>query len=120
MFGLMTVAEHERQRAHLQTLHADLLDAGNGRFCVLERCPGCRSVDPAGRRWAVVPSVHPTEADRDFWRTHAMKLADQLADIFARQAPPIPGPEESAVGSIDDGDAEWTPTAIRDRAKRAD
>jgi hypothetical protein len=118
MLGLMTVARHERLVQHLQTLHADLLDAGNGRFCVLERCEKCREVDPAGRQWAVVPSHHPAEKDAESWRFLATKLAADLADLQRRYAPmPIPDDLAPGEGSVGDGDAEWTPTALAAKAK---
>ena len=119
MFGLMTVARHEREMAALRVLNADLADAGMARFCVLERCEKCRTVDPAGRKWAVVPSEHPALAEvrreADHWRALATKLADDMADLMKRQAPPVPGPDEAEIGAIADDD--WTPSAIAKRER---
>ena len=125
MFGLMTVARHEREMAVLRVLNADLVDAGMGRFCVVERCAGCQKVDPAGRRFAVIPSHHPaveylaaTEAHMSYWRELAQKMQSDMADMMKRQAQPVPGPDESEIGAIADDD--WTPSAVAARRRRGD
>ena len=102
MFGLMTVARHGEIVAEF------VKDAR-------EAC---------SREAAVLGSVHARERVRlereaDHWRALATKLAADLVDLRKREAPLIPGPEEAATGSVDVGDAEWTPSAFAARAQAA-
>lgn len=93
MFGLMTVARH----------NAVLVAALKEMQEVEARIWRAR-IDAMGR-------------DTDGWRLLATKLAADVVDLRKREAPPIPGPEEAAVGSVDVGDAEWVPSAIAKREK---
>ena len=89
---LMTVATHERE---METLRREAQAHVAQSHAIAERA----------------------ERDRDHWRALAEKLTDQLAVIRKAESPPLPGPEESVVGSI--ADEEWTPSAIeRHRAAR--
>lgn len=94
MFGLMTVARHEREDTD-QRLRYEVWYAWQK-----ER-------------------IEEAKAETAHWRVMAESLRADLADLRKRELPPVPGPEDSAVSSIDDGDREHTPTALRDRAKRA-
>lgn len=101
MFGLMTVARHEREMA---------LAAEDARAFHNATLLDVRERDRNAYR-------HASE-DRDGWRTLAMKLAADLADLQRRYAPmPLPDDLAPGEGSVGDGDAEWTPTALAARAK---
>jgi hypothetical protein len=96
MFGLMTVARHEREmgamRARMDDMKASL---------VIERASLQMMIDESAK-----------------WHTLATKLAADLADLQRRYAPmPIPDDLAPGEGSVGDGDAEWTPTALAAKAK---
>jgi hypothetical protein len=104
VFGVMTVARHEREMAK---------DAADYEATLRRSAENhVRAVDAAGKMAAVVI------ADRDGWRSLATKLAADLADLQRRYAPmPIPDDLAPGEGSVGDGDAEWTPTALAAKAK---
>lgn len=93
MFGLMTVARHERemaeQRGRMDDMKASL---------TIERASLHAMVDHANK-----------------WQRMAEQTQADMADLMRRQAPPLPGPEESEMGTI--ADDEHTPSAIAKREK---
>lgn len=93
MFGLMTVARHEREMAEAREAAARWFDTVTDAL------------------------TNATAADRNtaHWRALAEKMQSDMADLMKRQAPPVPGPDESVEGAI--ADEEWTPSAIAKRER---
>lgn len=91
MFGLMTVARHDREYREL------IADEHEIRERVSKR------------------EREVTEG----WRMLAMQLANDLVELRKAESPPIPGPDDAATGSIAEGDAEFTPSALHAKKKAA-
>lgn len=96
MFGLMTVAQHEREMAALREWDT-------------------RQTDAHIATWRRVTDEAFAEIGR--WRAMAESLRADLADLRKRELPPIPGAEEAEVGAI--ADEDWTPSAVARREKAA-
>jgi hypothetical protein len=100
MFGLMTVARHEREmtrtEAQARAEIARLTEESN-----------------IAKMNAKIVALHYDDA-----HSFAMRLAADLTDLQRRYAPmPIPDDIAPGEGSVGDGDAEWTPTALAAKAK---
>ena len=59
--------------------------------------------------------VNGLESDRDHWRALAQKCSGDLMEIHARMVPMPPPEYVPETGTVEDGDAEHTPTAKRAR-----
>ena len=91
MFGLMTVAEHQKVMREAE------------EFVVAR----------AER------AIAKAESDAEGWRFLATKLAGDLVDLRKRETPEPPSPEDAATLSIADGDAEATPSAVQARKRKS-
>lgn len=97
MFGLMTVARHERAVTELNAHYEGELE----------------KVRADRTRW--FDTVTDALTNAAAWQRMAESLRADLAELRKRELPPIPGPDESEIGLI--ADDEHTPSAIAKREK---
>ena len=95
MFGLMTVRAHEWQVTYQREASRTLVEALRG-------------------------ALAQAESDAEGWRFLATKLAGDVVELRKRETPEPVSPEAAGTARIDAGDHEWTPSAIRERAKRSE